>query len=180
MPGGTGLVERPTAVFRIPGRTGAAILEVEPGQPGPRNATRARAAEGRVTLGGRPVGGRNARIRVVAAHKGRGLLDAALSLEATAQADGRFDLRGLTPSRYAVQAVADGIWLSRTIELTIDADKDPPPLALDVPEPGAPVTLQIVDREGRPSPTNRSAWSGPRARSPRSGRRASAPIPPAP
>ncbi len=146
----TGLVERPTAVVRIPGRTGAAIVEIEPGRPARVTLPAPRNAEGRVTLGGRPVDGRNARIRVVAAHEGRGLLDAALSLEATAQADGRFDLRGLTPSRYAVQAARDGIWLSRTIELTIGADKDPPPLDLDVPEPGAPVTLQIVDSAGHP------------------------------
>ena len=112
--------------------------------PAPRNA------EGRVTLGGRPVHGRNARIRVVAAHKGRGVLDGALGLETTAQADGRFELRGLTPGRYAVQAARDGIWLSRAIELTVGPDKDPVPLALDIPEPGAPVTLQVVDRAGRP------------------------------
>ncbi len=78
------------------------------------------------------------------------MLDGALSLEATAQADGRFELRGLTPGRYAVQAARDGIWLSRGIELTIGADKDPAPLALDIPEPGAPVTLHVVDRAGRP------------------------------
>ena len=78
------------------------------------------------------------------------MVDEAINVEATAQADGRFELRGLTPGRYTIQAARDGIWLSRTIELTVDPDRDPPPLALDIPEPGAPVTLQVVDREGRP------------------------------
>jgi hypothetical protein len=144
------LVERPTVVVWIPGRTGAAILEVEPGESSRVTLPAPRAAEGRLTLGGRPVDGRNARIRVIAAYTGRGVLDGALSVATTAQADGRFALRGLTPGRYVVQASRDGIWLSHGLELIIDPDKDPAPLALDVPEPGAPVTLQVVDREGRP------------------------------
>ena len=145
-----GLVERPTVLVWIPGRTGAAILAVEPGQSSRVTLPAPCAAEGRITLGGRPVGGRNARIRVVAAYTGRGVLDGALSVTTTAQADGRFALRGLTPGRYVVQASRDGIWLSRGLELIIEPDKDPAPLALDVPEPGAPMTLQVVDREGRP------------------------------
>ena len=72
------------------------------------------------------------------------------SVATTAQADGRFALHGLTPGRYVVQATRDGIWLSRGLELTIDRRQGPAPLALDVPEPGPPVTLQVVDREGRP------------------------------
>ena len=100
-------VERPTVIVRIPGRTGAVVTAVETGRPVRVVLPAPRGVEGRVTLGGRPVDGRNARIRVVAAHRGRGdVLDEALNIEATAQADGRFDLRGLTPGRYAVQAAA--------------------------------------------------------------------------
>ena len=111
-----------------------------------------REAEGRVTLGGRPIDARNARIRVVAAHRGRGVLDGALGVEATPQADGRFDLRGLTPGRYLVQAARDGIWLSSSVELTVADDRAPPaPLALDIPEPGRPLMLQVLDRDGRPA-----------------------------
>ena len=146
----TGLVERPTAVVRIPGRTGAAIVEAVPGRPARVTLPAPRNAEGRVSLGGRPIGNRNARIRVVAAYKGRGVLDGALGLETTAQADGRFELHGLTPGRYAVQAARDGIWLSRAIELTVGPDKDPRPLRPGLPRARHPVTLQVVDREGRP------------------------------
>ncbi len=143
-------VERPTVVVRIPGRTGATILAIEPGRPVRATLPAPRTVEGRITLGGRPVDARSARIRVVAAYTGRGVLDEALGLEAVAQADGRFELRGLTPGRYTIQAARDGIWLSRGIELTIGAERDPAPLALDIPEPGAPVTLQVVDRDGPP------------------------------
>jgi protocatechuate 3,4-dioxygenase beta subunit len=150
--GRAGPVERPTVVVRIPGRTGAAIVAVEPGRSARAILPAPLAVEGRVSLGGQFVDGRNARIRVVAAHKGRGPLDEALSVEATAQADGRFELRGLTPGRYAVQAARDGIWLSPSIELTVGADQAPPAsLALDIPEPGRPLVLQVLDREGRPA-----------------------------
>ena len=66
-----GLVERPTLVVWIPGQTGAAILEVEPGRSTRVTLPAPCAAEGRITLGGGPVGGRNARLRVVAAYTGR-------------------------------------------------------------------------------------------------------------
>jgi hypothetical protein len=145
-----GLVDQPTVVAWIPGRTGRAIVRIEPGRPVSVTLPAPRSAQGRVTLGRRPVDARNARIHVVAAHRGRGLLDDMLSLDVTAQADGRFELRGLTPGRYDVQAARDGIWLSQTIELTVADDRDPPPIALDIPEPGRAVELQVVDREDRP------------------------------
>jgi hypothetical protein len=146
------LVDRPTIVVRIPGRTGAAVVAVEPGRPVRATLPAPCDVEGRVTLGGRPVAGRNAQIRVVAAHRGRGVLDRALGVETTAQADGRFTLRGLTPGRYVVQATRDEIWLSPSVELTIGDDQAPPaPPALDIPEPGRPLTLQVVDPEGRPA-----------------------------
>jgi hypothetical protein len=85
-------------------------------------------------------------------HRGRGdVLDDAFSLEATAQADGRFHLHGLTPGRYVVQAARDEIWLSASIDMTVAADKDPPPLALDIPEPGQAVTVMVRNGAGRPA-----------------------------
>ena len=92
-----------------PGPDGRGDRDGRGGPAAPADAARARGVEGRVTLGGRPVDDRNAGLRVVAAHRGRGVLDEVLSLAATAQADGRFELRGLTPGRYAVQATRDGI-----------------------------------------------------------------------
>jgi hypothetical protein len=145
-----GLVAKPILVVWIPGQTGAAIVGVEPGRPVRVTLPAPRSAQGLVTLGGRPLDGRNTRISIVANHRSRGALDGGLSLDVTARADGRFELRGLTPGRYDVQAARDGIWLSQTIELTVAGDSDPAPLTLDIPEPGRAVELQVVDREGRP------------------------------
>ena len=41
-----------------------------------------------------------------------GKLDSVLSVEGTANADGSYELKGLTPGTYEVQAAVDGIWLS--------------------------------------------------------------------
>ena len=145
-------VDRPTVIVRLPGLTGAAVTAADLGRPVRVTLPPPRHAEGRVTLGGRPVDGRNAWIRIVAEHRGRGdVLDDAFSLEATAQADGRFDLHGLTPGRYLVQAARDEIWLSASIDMTVAADKDPPLLALDIPEPGRAVTVMVRNRAGRPA-----------------------------
>jgi len=143
-------VEKPKAVVWLPGLCGAAIVEVEPDQPVRAVLPGPLAAAGRVTLDGKPALGRNARVRVVAAHQGRGPLDAALSLEASAQSDGRFELRGLTPGRYQVQAARDGIWLSQGVNLRVEEGKATPDIALDIPEPGATVVVEVVDRQGRP------------------------------
>ena len=79
------------------------------------------------------------------------MLDKILGLETTAQADGRFHLGGLTPGKFSIQAARDGIWLSRSVELTIADDKDPLAIALDIPEPGRAIELHVVDRDGRPA-----------------------------
>jgi len=143
-------VDKPKAVVWQPGLRGAAIVEVEPGQPIRAVLPRPLAAAGRVTLGGRPALSRNARGRVIAAHRGRGSLDAALSLEASVQSDGHFDFRGLTPGRYQVQAARDGIWLSLSVEMSVEEGKATPDLVLDIPEPGATVIVEVADRQGRP------------------------------
>jgi len=142
--------EKPRAVVWLPGACGAAVVEVDPDRPVRAVLPGPIAVSGRVTLGGRPIDGRNARVRVIAAHRGLGALDAALSLGASTRPDGRFDLRGLTPGQYRVQAARDGIWLSQSVEPRIEEGKAAPDLALDIPEPGATVVVEIVDRQGRP------------------------------
>jgi hypothetical protein len=145
-----GLAKKPTVVVRLPGETGATILNHEAGKPIRAVLPVPISTRGLVTLGGRPIGGRNARVRVVAAYQGRGVLGDALGVEASAQADGRFVLAGLTPGRYLVQAARDGIWLSSSFELVVEESKAPPVFVLDVPEPGAPAALEVVDPDGRP------------------------------
>ncbi len=145
-----GRVDRPTAAISLPGLAGACFAEVGPGRPTRAVLPGPASVAGRVTLGGRPIAGRNARVRVVAAHRGRGVLDAALGVEASAQADGRFELRGLTPGRHVAQAARDSIWTSAAVELVVEEGKPTPALALDIPEPGEPVTVEVVDEKDRP------------------------------
>jgi protocatechuate 3,4-dioxygenase beta subunit len=145
-----GVVDKPTVVVSLPGRHGAAIVPLEEGAARRIVLPPAIDAEGTVEIGGRAPGGDGSLVRVVAAHQGRGVLDAALGLATTAGPDGRFTLAGLTPGRYRVQAVRDGIWTSKAIEVSVELDKVTPPLTLEIPAPGEPVTLEFVDRAGRP------------------------------
>jgi hypothetical protein len=143
-------VTRPTAVVWLPGETGAAIVELAPGGRFYATLPPPIAAPGRVTLGGRPADGRNARLLVVAAHRGLGVLNEALSVHVAAGADGRFTLRGLTPGHYRVQAARDGIWLSASVDLVVGRDADPPGIVLDIAEPGEPLAVDLVDERDRP------------------------------
>jgi hypothetical protein len=148
--GGARRAARPTAVVWLPGETGAAIIELAPG--GPFRATLAPpiAVGGRVTLGGRPANGRNARLLVVAAHQGLGVLDEALGVRATCDAAGHFTLRGMTPGRYRVQAACDGIWLSAGVDAVIASGREPAEINLDIAEPGEALAIELVDQRGRP------------------------------
>jgi len=145
-----GLVDKPTLVVSLPGRHGAAIVPLEGGPARRVVLPQAIEAGGTVTIGGRAPSDDGSRIRVVAASQGRGVLDPALGLATTAGPDGRFTLAGLTPGRYRVQAARDGIWISKALEVAVEPGKVPPPLSLDIPPPGEPVTLECVDRAGQP------------------------------
>jgi hypothetical protein len=67
-PGRDGQVERPSAVVRLPGQNVAVVLATAPDRLARAVLPPPLAAEGRGTFGGRPVDGRNARMRVVAAY----------------------------------------------------------------------------------------------------------------
>jgi len=76
----------------------------------------------------------------MAAHQGGGFLDPYLSVSSSAGADGAFELAGLTPGDYQIQAAVDGIWLSPTVNFRIGGDTTRP-VALSIPLPGVPVRL---------------------------------------
>jgi hypothetical protein len=105
---------------------------------------------GKVTVGSKPVSGRKSEFRVRAAFEGKGKLNDLLSVEVSADADGCFELSGLTPGRYRVQAAMDGIWLSSSVLLTVKAGDKPKPLTLAIGEPGPASEIRLVDRRGKP------------------------------
>lgn len=144
-----GLVEKPTLVVSLPGRHGAAIVPFEEGADRRVLLPPAIDSEGTVKVVDRDPRDDGSVVRVVAAHQGRGVLDAALSLATSAGPDGRFTLVGITPGRYLVQAARDGIWTSKAVEFLVEPGQAPPPLALEIPAPGETVTLEIVDDAGR-------------------------------
>jgi hypothetical protein len=142
--------DRPTAVVWMPGETGAAFAEVRAGEAVRVTLPKPLALTGRVTLGGGPFEGRNARVRVVAASRVRGAFDGVLGAEASVEADGRFTLYGLTAGRYLLQAARDDIWLSRAVELNVTREVPSPESVLDIAEPDEAVAVTVVDERGRP------------------------------
>ena len=138
----------PVVAAWLPGEAGAVIVPFHPGQALRLVLPAPIAQPGRVTVGGQSVQGLPSQFRIRAAYQGRGRLNEALSVEATAQADGTFTLGGLTPGTYQVQAARDGLWLSPTQTLTVAANPLPP-LALDIPPPGLPVLLHLVSPQGK-------------------------------
>ena len=103
--------------------------------------------KGQVTIGGSSPSGMPVRIRVLAAYQGKGDLNPLLSVETTADADGRFVLSGLTPGVYDVQAAMDDIWFSQTNTVVVGSQ----PLAgltLNVGAPGGATYVLLTSADG--------------------------------
>jgi protocatechuate 3,4-dioxygenase beta subunit len=147
----SGTPSEPVVVALLPGRCGAVIAP--PSKEGQKLSLvlpPAISLHGKVTIGGKPADQQAGTVRVYAAYQGKGTLNYALSLDVTAQADGSFELAGMTPGRYRVQAALDGIWLSttQTIEVT---QQSPADMGLEIGAPGAPVRVKVLDAKGAPA-----------------------------
>ena len=145
----TAEVTKPTLVVSLPGQYGPTIVPVEAGKTSRVLLADSAEVEGRVVLGGRATDGGSG-VRVWAAYQGRGVLDDVLSHQLSPGIDGRFKFNGLTPGRYLVQATRDGIWLSKSVELRLEANQVPSPIVLEIPAPGGPSALEFVDSRGKP------------------------------
>jgi hypothetical protein len=144
----------PAIVAMLPGSHGATVVDApEPGKPLSIVLPPAAAAAGRVTIGGKAASGRKGTIRILAAYERRGTLNGALAVGTTARADGSFEVAGLTPGTYRVQAALDDVWLSPSVQLTVDAGgaiRPAGPLVLDVGAPGGSAAVKLVDAGGNP------------------------------
>src|SRR5262249_23725285 len=115
--------KEPVVVAFLPGATGAVIAPpAKPGQPLKLVLPEARRLEGWVTVGGKVCASAKGTVRILAVYQGKGKLDDTLSVQTTADADGKFELAGLSQGTYKVQAVLDEIWLSQTMTLEVGAE----------------------------------------------------------
>ena len=138
----------PTLMVWLPGANGAAIVPLKDATKTPIILPKSAAIRGRVTLAGQAINKISSSFTVVAAYQGRGKLNPLLSVETTAAPDGSFELSGLTPGIYRVQAARDGIWLSAT--QTVEVSGGETKLAFNIAAAGAPTTLRLVNAKREP------------------------------
>ena len=140
--------DQPFSVAWLPGCYGAVIQPVVEGKAMQWVLPEPKVLRGTVNVSGKPPGLRG-QIRVVAAYQGKGALGGVLSVQATAQADGSFELPGLTEGSYKAQAALDAIWLSPTLEVKVDRS-DPRPVKLAIGAPSGPVVVRLVGSNKQP------------------------------
>jgi hypothetical protein len=73
-----------------------------------------------------------------------------LDVSVTPQADGSFELAGLTPGTYKVQASLDNIWLSDAVTIVASAERPMAAIHLDIPSPGGPAVVHVASAKGKP------------------------------
>ena len=138
-------------VATLPGVSGGAVVDLSQSMKWPLSVAlpKPTSVRGKVTVAGKSPERLNGELRVLAAMQDRGKLAGALKVLATPQPDGTFSLAGLTPGRYLVQAVLDGIWLSPSVAIEV-GQHDPADISLDIGEPGGPVQVHVTDGSGKP------------------------------
>ena len=144
-----GSPSEPVVVVWLPGSHGAVIVPSTAKIDAPLVLPQSVSVKGRITVSGQSIAGLASSFVVFAAYEGKGKLNSLLSIEATVEPDGTFELPGLTPGTYEVQAARDGIWLSTSQHIVVDS-KPLPPLTFDIASIGAPTTVHLVDAAGKP------------------------------
>ena len=141
----------PVVVALLPGACGATVVPPPERSDIPLRVVLppAISQRGHVKVGGQAPSRLNGTIRVKAGYQDRGFLNELLSVSATADVDGNFTLAGLTPGKYLIQAALDDIWLSPSTAVHV-TDSEPKPIELNIPAPGAPVVVKMVDAKGQP------------------------------
>jgi hypothetical protein len=134
----------------LPGTTGAAFLDLPKDAKGLYKIVLPKSiiVAGKLTVGNRPVGKLSSKVRILAQFQGDEGFNDILSVWATPDDDGQFQLIGMTPGAYRVQAMLDNIWLSDCRSVVIK-NASPDAIALNIDEPGGPVEIRLTDREGK-------------------------------
>jgi len=141
----------PVLVAFLPGSSGATIRTspVRPDEPVRLVLPPPYLLSGRVIVGGVPPSKRAGSIYVHAAYQDGGFLNPVLSVDTTADADGRFTLAGLTPGTYVIQAALDQIWLSSQVKVHVPIS-GVRSVKLSISSPGAALRLKLQDSSGNP------------------------------
>jgi hypothetical protein len=142
-------INRPVLVAWLPGSNGASIVPDTPGKTIAITLPAPAAIHGRVTVAGKSIDGLTSSFTLVASYQGRGEIALLLQVKITTQSDGTFDLTGLTPGTYKIQAARDGIWLSETKTITV-GNETLPNMDFDIGAPGAAMILHLTDADGKP------------------------------
>ncbi len=145
----SGSPTEPVLVAWLPGQNGAVIMPVTTQATTPIILPTPISVRGRVTVAGKPINGLLSSFNILAAYQGKGKLNAILSVETAAQPDGTFELSGLTPGTYQIQAARDGIWLSTTRQLVVGSEALSD-FTLDIAPPGSPTVIQLVEADNKP------------------------------
>lgn len=142
--------EKPFVISWLPGHCGAAIIPLPETVNQPLSIVLPPPVHlrGRVTVAGDGETVDNGTLTVRAQHEGNGKLGDLMSIETSASADGKFELAGLTPGKYRVQAALDGIWLSPSVEF-VAGEKALEPVTLTIAEPGGPVLVKLTGQRQR-------------------------------
>jgi hypothetical protein len=136
-------------VALLPGTCGAVVAALTLDKPLELVLPAPQSLRGKVTVAGSKAVGHLGHVRVAAAHLGKGRLEGLLNVQASADADGRFTLSGLSPGTYKVQAVLDDLWLSESC--TIAAGGGPiSDVNLVIGAPGAASEIVVTDVAGMP------------------------------
>ena len=141
-------------IAMLPGRTGATILEVEE-MPETVDLKLPPAIDvaGQVTIGEAKFNSVPGTTQVYAkAQSNDPRVTAVQSRRAAVRPDGSFVLAGLAPGEYRVQAVLDGIWLSRSVALVVSTEGETKVPALTIAQPAGGATVIVTTVDGQPAP----------------------------
>jgi hypothetical protein len=145
------LPNEPLIVALLPGLCGATLFAPAADKELVLILPQPLAIKGRITVAGASPAGKPGRIRVFASYEGKEKLNPILSVQTTADADGSFELPGLTPGTYEIQAALDDVWFSESA--CLDTSSPPSqPITLAIPAPSSQTILKIVNPDGSPRP----------------------------
>ena len=154
MDGNSEMLEKPMLVAWVPGKHGARIAALQ--LPVPEGGARlvlpnSLTLRGKITIGGDAVSSTNGFVSVFAEYQGSDPFRGLCHLNCCADAEGNFELAGLTPGKYRVQAWRlDNIWLSASVPVTAVANDNIVPIKLDIGQPGCATMVTIVDKREQP------------------------------